>query len=123
MAVKKNEADNAAYLKLKKDLSAGTLGQLYVLHGEEVYLRDHYLGRMKEKVVGQGNVIDVQPRMGSDDFSHFIQGRPGVLFRLGNGNPEKGCIYPSHNARFLLDEDILAIGCMAFCQYILDSQI
>lgn len=76
-----------------------------------------------EKVVGQGNVIDVQPRMGSDDFSHFIQGRPGVLFRLGNGNPEKGCIYPSHNARFLLDEDILAIGCMAFCQYILDSQI
>lgn len=79
--------------------------------------------RMKaagEKVVGEGNVIDVTPRMGSDDYSHFIQGRPGVLFRLGNGNPEKGCIYPSHNSRFMLDEDILATGCMAFCQYVLD---
>lgn len=54
MAVKKNEADNAAYLKLKKDLSAGTLGQLYVLHGEEAYLRDYYLGRMKEQLVGEG---------------------------------------------------------------------
>lgn len=53
MAVKKN-ADNSAYLQLKKDLSAGTLGRLYVLHGEEVYLRDFYLGRMKEQLVGEG---------------------------------------------------------------------
>lgn len=76
--------------------------------------------RSGEKVVGEGNVVEVMPRMGSDDFSHFTQGRPGVLFRLGNGNPEKGCTYPSHNSRFMLDEDILATGCMAFCQYILD---
>lgn len=40
--------------QLKKDISAGTLGQLYVLHGEEAYLRDFYLGRMKEQLVGQG---------------------------------------------------------------------
>jgi len=53
MAVKKN-ADNSAYLQLKKDLSAGTLGRLYVLHGEEVYLRDFYLGRMKDQLVGEG---------------------------------------------------------------------
>ena len=53
MAVKKN-ADNSAYQQLKKDLSAGTLGRLYVLHGEEVYLRDFYLGRMKEQLVGEG---------------------------------------------------------------------
>lgn len=54
MAAKKNEADNSAYLKLKKDLSAGTLGRLYVLHGEEAYLRDYYLGRMREQLVGEG---------------------------------------------------------------------
>ena len=53
MAVKKG-ADNSAYLQLKKDLSAGTLGRLYVLHGEEAYLRDFYLGRMKEQLVGEG---------------------------------------------------------------------
>ena len=90
-----------------------------------VYNDPALAGRMKaagEKVVGVGNVIPVPPRMGSDDYSHFIQGRPGVLFRLGNGNPEKGCTYPSHNSRFMLDEDILAIGCMAFCQYVLDQK-
>ena len=53
MAAKK-EADKTAYEKLKKDLSAGTLGRLYVLHGEETYLRDHYLGRMRELLVGEG---------------------------------------------------------------------
>jgi len=53
MAVKKS-ADNSAYLQLKKDLSAGTLGRLYMLHGEEAYLRDFYLGRMKEQLVGKG---------------------------------------------------------------------
>lgn len=50
----KPKADNAAYAQLKKDLSAGTLGRLYILHGEEAYLRDFYLGRMKEQLVGQG---------------------------------------------------------------------
>lgn len=53
MAVK-SKTDNTAYKQLKADLSAGTLGRLYVLHGEEVYLRDFYLGRMKEQLVGQG---------------------------------------------------------------------
>lgn len=54
MAFQKNKVDNAAYAKLKKDLSDGTLGRLYILHGEEAYLRDFYLGRMKEQLVGQG---------------------------------------------------------------------
>lgn len=51
---KKPKVDHAAYTQLKKDLSGGTLGRLYVLHGEESYLRDFYLGRMKEQLVGQG---------------------------------------------------------------------
>jgi len=50
----KQKTDNSAYVKLKKDLSAGNVGKLYVFHGEEVYLRDYYLGRMKELLVGQG---------------------------------------------------------------------
>ena len=37
----KAKADTAGYQKLKKDLSAGTPGQLYLLHGEETYLRDY----------------------------------------------------------------------------------
>lgn len=54
MAYNKQKADQPAYQKLKQDLAAGTLGQLYVLHGEEAYLRSYYLEKMKEQLVGQG---------------------------------------------------------------------
>lgn len=47
----KNKPDTSGFEKLKKDLSAGTPGQLYILHGEETYLRDHYLGRLREAIL------------------------------------------------------------------------
>ena len=36
---KKKSGDEAALKKLKADLSAGTLGNAYLFHGEETYLR------------------------------------------------------------------------------------
>jgi len=51
----KAKPDNAGYQKLKKDLSqGGSPGQLYIFHGEETYLRDHYLGRLKEMILSGG---------------------------------------------------------------------
>ena len=51
---KTNNADASAVKQLKSDLSAGTLGQLYIFHGEEAYLRDFYLGQMKKKLLPGG---------------------------------------------------------------------
>ena len=50
----KGKADNTAYQKLKKDIKEGTIGALYVFHGEEAYLRDYYLGQMKKKLLPAG---------------------------------------------------------------------
>ena len=51
----KAKPDTAGYQKLKKDLAqGGTPGQLYILHGEETYLRDYYLGRLKERLLSGG---------------------------------------------------------------------
>jgi DNA polymerase-3 subunit delta len=50
----KGKPDTAGYQKLKKDLSAGTPGKLYILHGEETYLRDYYLGRLRELILTEG---------------------------------------------------------------------
>ena len=50
----KGASDKSAYQKLKKDLSAGTIGTLYLFHGEETYLRDHYLGQLKKKLLPAG---------------------------------------------------------------------
>ena len=50
----KAKADTAGYQQFKKELSSGCPGQLYILHGEETYLRDYYLGRLKELLLTGG---------------------------------------------------------------------
>lgn len=50
----KKKPDTAGYQKLKKDLADQHPGQLYILHGEETYLRDYYLGRLREQLLSGG---------------------------------------------------------------------
>ena len=50
----KAKADDTAYKQLKKDIAAGTIGSLYVFHGEESSLRDFYLGKMRQKLLPAG---------------------------------------------------------------------
>lgn len=52
MASKKT--DNAAYLQLRKDLKAGTPGQLYVFHGEEKYRMEESLSALRRLLVPAG---------------------------------------------------------------------
>lgn len=73
-----------------------------------------------EKVVGPERVQIVPSRMSSEDFSFYLKEKPGILFRLGTGNPEKGCIGKPHHGDFQIDEDALAIGCKIFLQFVLD---
>ena len=40
--------------QLKKDLSAQAPGKLYILHGEETYLRDYCLNQLKELILSGG---------------------------------------------------------------------
>ncbi|MCD7947924.1 MAG: DNA polymerase III subunit delta [Oscillospiraceae bacterium] len=47
----KAKDDQASFKALKKALATDTLGQLYVFHGEEAYLRDFYLGEIREKLL------------------------------------------------------------------------
>ena len=50
----KKKPDDGAYRTLKKQLKEGEIGNLYVFHGEETYLRDYYLGQMKQKLLPAG---------------------------------------------------------------------
>ncbi|HRZ60272.1 MAG TPA: M20 aminoacylase family protein, partial [Rubrivivax sp.] len=38
------------------------------------------------EVVGPENVLEFEPTMGSEDFSYFLQERPGCYFLIGNGD-------------------------------------
>lgn len=51
---KKRETTSQGYRQFKKDLSQGQLGSLYIFHGEETYLRDHYLDQVKKALIPEG---------------------------------------------------------------------
>ena len=53
MAFQKKE-DDSGYRQLRRELEAGSIGNLYVFHGEETYLRDHYLGELKKALLTGG---------------------------------------------------------------------
>ena len=72
MAVRK-KTDDSAYRELKREIAEGNIGNLYLFHGEEVYLRDYYLGKMKEKLLTGG----------LDDFNfHTLAAKDFSIHRL-----------------------------------------
>ena len=59
-------SENTSLTQLKKELKENTLGTLYLLHGEEAYLRDFYLSEIKKRILTPG----------LEDFNlHTIQGK------------------------------------------------
>jgi carboxypeptidase Ss1 len=49
-------------------------------------------------------------QLGGEDFSRFLQEAPGTFYFLGTKNSAKGCVYPNHSSRFMVDEDVLKLG-------------
>jgi amidohydrolase len=73
------------------------------------------------KVVGEEKAVDVGARLGAEDFAFYLEKVPGVFFRLGNYNEEKGITKTAHNSDFLVDEDVLHIGAEVFVRFVLDN--
>lgn len=46
--------ENNAITRLKADIKAGTLKNAYIFHGEETYLRDHYLQQIRQALLPTG---------------------------------------------------------------------
>ena len=72
------------------------------------------------KVVGESNIAHMPIKMSSEDFSFFVDKKPGAFIRLGTRNAAKGCVTLPHNNDFLLDEDALPIGSQVCVQFVLD---
>jgi amidohydrolase len=59
-------------------------------------------------LLGEGRVVQFGPLMVGEDFSYFLEARPGCFFLLG-GAPE-GPRVVHHTAQFRVDERCLPIG-------------
>ena len=68
------------------------------------------------EVVGTENVLDFEPTMGAEDFSYFLQARPGCYFVIGNGDGahrEGGhgmgpCML--HNPSYDFNDELIPLG-------------
>jgi amidohydrolase len=55
--------------------------------------------------VAQGELVS-----GSEDFSEFLNERPGAFFLVGTRNEDKGFVGSHHNPGFDIDEDPMSVG-------------
>jgi hippurate hydrolase len=61
-----------------------------------------------QSLVGEGHVVrDMEPSMGSEDFSFMLQVKPGAYLRIGQGG-EGNCFL--HNSRYDFNDEILPLG-------------
>ncbi len=71
-------------------------------------------------VVGAENVHDFEPTMGAEDFSFFLQEKPGCYFLIGNGDGEHRegghglgpCML--HNPSYDFNDDLIPLGATAW---------
>ncbi len=54
--------------------------------------------------------VDPIPSTGGEDFSVFMEEKPGFFYWLGTRNEENDCVYSWHSPHFKADERCIAIG-------------
>jgi amidohydrolase len=75
-----------------------------------------FVQQVAADVVGAANVLEFEPTMGAEDFSYFLQHKPGCYFLIGNGDGahrEGGhglgpCML--HNPSYDFNDDLIPLG-------------
>ena len=71
----------------------------------------HFFADTAKELIGKENVeIFTEPSMGGEDFSYYLQKKPGAYMWLGGRNKDQKTIYNNHNPKFDIDESSLLIG-------------
>lgn len=60
--------------------------------------------------LGEENVLQLEHKMGGEDFAYFLQEIPGMLYTLGTRGEKGDFNHPLHNDKFDVDEKSLLIG-------------
>ncbi len=79
-----------------------------------------FVQRVLGEVVGDDNVLPFEPTMGAEDFSFFLQAKPGCYFTIGNGDGahrEGGhglgpCML--HNPSYDFNDELIPLGATAW---------
>src|SRR4051812_13832361 len=89
-------------------------------HGAE-YALDYVMGyapvvnderatALVRELLQPGELEDLEPIMGGDDFSAYLAEAPGCYAFIGAGDEAAGATFPHHHPRFRIDERALQTG-------------
>ncbi len=75
-----------------------------------------FFRKVAADVAGKDNVLEFEPTMGAEDFSYFLQAKPGCYFLIGNGDGahrtlghgEGPCML--HNPSYDFNDDLIPLG-------------
>lgn len=73
-----------------------------------------------EKVVSKEQILERPRSMGSEDFSFYLQHKPGAMIYLGVAQADKPMV-PLHNGKMDPDESALDLIPRVFVQFVLDQ--
>lgn len=94
--------------------SMGGKGILEIRKGNPPLYNDPALTRQTRDwaadYLGHENVVDVDPRMGAEDFAWYSKALPACFWRLGTAPPGREGAPGLHSPHFDLDESALSIG-------------
>lgn len=106
------------------DLSGGSVeidGQLKALPMICNHAVNERMRAAAVKVVGQEAVFNLPQKMSGEDFSYFLEQKPGTFFLIGTRNTDKGITAMEYSSRFDVDEDALLDGIEILFNFVLDN--
>jgi len=67
--------------------------------------------------LGDDHVVELEMRMGAEDFAFYTHHVPGCFFRIGTNRNNEEYTTTVHNAKFNIDEEAMktGMGMMAWC--------
>lgn len=94
--------------------SMGGNCEVDVAVGYPVLLNNEILTERSKAVaidlLGADNVLDIDIRMGAEDFAFYSHELPACFYRLGTGSKKTGTTSGLHTSVFDIDEDSLRVG-------------
>ena len=93
----------------------------WVVSAQAVINDRNVVDRFRSSVRARGlPLVDVPPKMSSEDFSWYLTRVPGAFFRFGTRNESLGCTSTAHHSDFRIDESGMKYAIEAFVAFVLD---
>ncbi len=73
-------------------------------------------------VIGEKNVIEIDPIMPVEDFSYYTQAKPGAYFFVGAKMDDEALVYPHHHENFDFNEQAMNTAAKVFASIYFHAQ-